>query len=91
MLQLCHLKPQFNPKQTLSRGTTTSTVYSMPKSDKFVQILLQLITKLLHQAVTNYVKEQGAAGIGKEVGNLQFAMVELISDQTKKELEQMTS
>lgn len=52
---------------------------------------MQLITKLLHQAVTNYVREQGAAAQGKEVGNMQFAMVEIISDQTKKELEQMTS
>jgi hypothetical protein len=70
---------------------SNTSVYSMPKSDKFIQILIQLITKLLHQAVTNYVREQGAAVQGKEVGNLHFAMVEIISDQTKKELEQMTS
>ena len=37
------------------------------------------------------MREQGAAAHGKEVGNLHFAMVDIISDQTKKELEQMTS
>jgi len=36
---------------------SNTSVYSMPKSDKFIQILIQLITKLLHQAVTNYVRE----------------------------------
>jgi hypothetical protein len=57
MLRLCHLKPQFNPKQTMSSRAPPSTViHSMPKSDKFVQILMSLITKLLHQAVTNYVR-----------------------------------
>lgn len=59
----------------------------MPKSDKFIQILMSLITKLLHQAVTNYVRLQGAMAMGKESGNMQFAMVDIISDQTKKELE----
>ena len=93
MLKLCHLKPFFNPKQTMSKGGASSSAssFSMPKSDKFIKILMQLITKLLHQAVTNYVRDQGAVPIGKEVGSMQFAMVEIISDQTKKELEQITS
>jgi hypothetical protein len=58
---------------------------SMHKSDKFTSVVIAILIKLLYQSVTNYVREQGQAGTGS------FEMVEIISDQTKKELEQITA